>query len=83
MAFANSITDFIMKRIVQMQRHFINQKNPCVLSCGGIYIPRHQAKKISYQVLNLANEAEPTKVYSDRPSFNSGLYRVLAKEILN
>jgi hypothetical protein len=56
--------------------------NPVVLSCGGIFIPQPQNRPIQYQVLNTANEDQPSKVVSGVVPQNM-LHLVMAKEGMN
>lgn len=60
-------------------------KNPTVLSCGGIFIPRPREMKPGdplYHILNVANANEPTKIVTGIVPQNL-LQAVLQKESLN
>jgi hypothetical protein len=60
-------------------------KNPTVLSCGGIFIPRPKPMGPNdeiYKILNVANQKEPTKVVCGPMTLNL-LQDVLHKESMN
>lgn len=66
---------------------FSFKKNPAVLSCGGMYLSRPKAQlpqRIVYHVLNLANQEEPTKIFTGRHHLLANiLHQALAKEAMN
>ncbi len=80
-----SITHFIVQRVTE-ETTSAPRANPTVLSCGGMYLPRPKTKtpfqKISYDILNLANQSEPAKVFTGQRPLNM-LMEALSKEILN
>lgn len=79
-----SITQILFERTKEAEKGFLDDPHPTVLSCGGIYLPRRKRTlKVAYQVLNLANEKEPIKIYTGRRSLPNFLQEVLAKEGLN
>lgn len=58
-------------------------KNPTVLSCGGIYIPRRgDEDRVLYQIITTSNKSEPVKVVTGARPRNS-LREVLLKESMN
>jgi len=60
-------------------------KNPMVLSCGGIFIPRPRSPGQHdeiYKILNVANTKGPTKIVSGSIPKNL-LQEVLHKESMN
>ena len=80
----STISKLIFERTEEAQKGFMGHKDPTVLSCGGIYLPRRKsANKVVYHVLNLANLKEPIKIYTGRRRFINQLAQVLAKEALN
>ncbi|PIR17965.1 MAG: hypothetical protein COV46_01890 [Deltaproteobacteria bacterium CG11_big_fil_rev_8_21_14_0_20_49_13] len=63
----------------------VNTKNPTVLSCGGIFIPRPRPMGRNdelYKILNTTNKEEPTKLVTGSLTFNI-LQEVLHKESMN
>lgn len=63
----------------------INAKNPTVLSCGGIFIPRPKQMGRNdelYKILNTTNKDEPTKLVTGSLTLNI-LQEVLHKESMN
>ena len=79
-----SLTEMIFERTQKAEAGFLDEANPTILSCGGIYIPRRKLPaKIVYHVLNLANEKEPIKIYTGRSRMTNFLQQVLAKESMN
>lgn len=79
-----SITQFLFERLRETEAGFLNNPNPTVLSCGGIYLPRRKlSARVVFQVLNLANNREPIKIYTGRHGKINLLQEVLSKEILN
>ena len=82
----SSITQLILQRATEEGQGFLGNKNPAVLSCGGMYLPRPKTAlppRIVYHVLNLANKQEPIKIYVGRRALTNLLHQVLAKEALN
>lgn len=81
-----SISRFVVERATEESVRIPGSSNgPTVLSCGGLYLPKPKLNsnlKVTYQILNLANEREPTKVLSNQRPVNV-LQQVLAKESLN
>ncbi len=78
------ITQIIFEKIKEAEAGLLQDKSPTVISCGGIYIPRKKTPdKITFQVLNLANDREPTKIYTGRQGRFHLLQDILAKEHLN
>lgn len=79
-----SILQFLFERLREAETGFLENPNPTVLSCGGIYLPRRKLPaKVVFQVLNLANNQEPIKIYTGRHGKINLLQEVLSKEILN
>lgn len=80
-----SITHFIVQRVTE-ETTCAQRANPTVLSCGGMYLSRPVAKapfqKLQYNILNLANQKEPVKVFTGQRPLNM-LMEILSKEILN
>lgn len=63
----------------------LSSKNPMVLSCGGIYIPRSKRGRLAaplWKIINLADTKNPTKVVSSALP-KSPLSEILKKESLN
>ncbi len=62
----------------------VSSRNPMVLSCGGIFVPRpkYANPDTLYQILNIANSDEPTKIVSGSVPQNI-LQEVLHKESMN
>ncbi len=63
----------------------LGTKNPTVLSCGGIYIPRPRPMGPNdeiYKIINSPNQKEPTKVVMGSLHLNI-LMEVLHKESMN
>ncbi|OGQ04462.1 MAG: hypothetical protein A2W61_03580 [Deltaproteobacteria bacterium RIFCSPLOWO2_01_44_7] len=82
----SSITKLILQRTSEEGQGFMDHKNPAVLSCGGMYLPRPKTAlppRVVYHVLNLANKQEPIKIYIGRRAITNLLHQVLAKEALN
>lgn len=82
----NSIARLILQKAAQEGEGFGLKKNPAVLSCGGMYLPRPGAGapvKVIYHVLNLANQKEPIKLYTGRRPFMNVLHQALVKESMN
>lgn len=78
------ITQIIFEKIKEAEAGLLQDRNPTVISCGGIYIPRKKIPdKIVFQVLNLANDQEPIKIYTGRHGRLHLLQDILAKEHLN
>ena len=82
----SSITKLILERAAEESQYASPIDQPAILSCGGMYLPRTRQTtplKTHYHVLNLANEAEPIKVYIGRRRVMNQLHQVLIKEGLN
>lgn len=78
------MTRIIFEKIKEAESGFLQDQNPTVLSCGGIYLPRRKIPaKVVFQVLNLANDKEPIKIYTGRNGRMNFLQDILAKEYLN
>ena len=76
--------ELILRELYERDPKELSQKNPMVLSCGGIYIPRKNRKspKFEHHLLTTPNDSEPTKVVSGiRPK--NILKAVMDKEDLN
>jgi len=79
------MTDLVVEQTVEPGPMNLESKNPMVLSCGGIFIPRPRPlgpKDEIYKILNIANEKEPTKVVAVSFPMNL-LQEVLHKESMN
>lgn len=73
--------DLILRQELKPQDGTI--KNPTVLSCGGIYIPRRDIDdRILYQIITTPNQNEPVKVVTGARPRNA-LNEVLLKESMN
>lgn len=80
----SSITRLILERTAVESRHYPPTNHPAVLSCGGMYLPRTKdPAPVHYNILNLANEKEPIKIYVGRRRLTNLLYHILAKEAMN
>lgn len=82
----SSITRLILERAAEEAQFAPPTGQPAVLSCGGMYLPRTKnsiSLKVRYQVLNLANESEPVKVYVGRQRVMNQLHQILLKEGMN
>ena len=81
-----SITQFLIQRVVEETRDRRIMNNPTVLSCGGMYLPRpkfnFQNSILSYDVLSLANSDKPVKVVTGSHPVNA-LHQILFKESMN
>lgn len=81
------ITELIVDKAVNPGEgeRFSDGRQPMVLSCGGIYVPRprplHPGDPL-YHVLNTSNEKEPTKVVSNL-TYKNLLQEILHKESMN
>lgn len=79
-------TDEVMaEQVAEVEIGELSTRNPTVLSCGGIYIPRPRplgAKDEFYKIINIANSQEPAKVVSGSIPM-SILQTVLHKETMN
>lgn len=62
----------------------LSEKNPVVLSCGGIFIPQKERmqRNMGYQILMTPSETEPVKVVSGLRT-STILQRVMMKESQN
>lgn len=79
------MTELLVEHVAEPNLGEITSKNPMVLSCGGMFIPRPKAmgpKDELYKVLNTPSNAEPTKLVSGNFSMNL-LQDVLHKESMN
>ena len=75
--------EVILKELVGNPQTLSN-KNPLVLSCGGIYIPLSSRKQepLRYDILTTSNEVAPVKIIAGiRP--RNILYAVMSKEAMN
>ena len=81
-----SITHFIVQRVTEETCGNQASENPTVLSCGGMYLPRPklnpQDSRVIYHILSLANQNEPTKIFTGRRPINA-LFQILSKENMN
>ena len=83
---ALTVTQLILQKAALEGERYLPNRNPTVLSCGGMYLPRPQnalPPKIAYDVLNLANPKEPIKLYVGRRVLPNLLHQVLQKGTLN
>lgn len=61
----------------------LSLKNPTVLSCGGIYIPRRRSNEAtSYHMISTPMGSMPVKIIVSSPPMNI-LKIVMAKETMN
>ena len=77
--------DLLVEQVVSEPSSSLGTKNPMVLSCGGIFIPRPRPMGPNdeiYKILNIANQKEPTKVVCGSVPHNL-LQEVLHKESMN
>jgi hypothetical protein len=78
-----SITKMIFRQLFSGSAKEMKAKNPMVLSCGGVYIPRKGGRKHSlYHILHTPSDAEPVKVYCAARQ-KSALIEMIQKESLN
>jgi len=78
-------TELVVENTTEQGLGTLDAKNPTVLSCGGIFIPRPRPMGPNdsiYNILNCANDREPTKVVSGAFPRNV-LMEVLHKESMN
>lgn len=76
-------TEMIIREVFEESRGELSSKNPKVLSCGGVYIPRPEAGgRFLQQILVTPNDKEPVKVMTPVPRRNA-LHQLLAKESMN
>ncbi len=83
---SHSLTKLILQRASEEGPVGLNPKNPTVLSCGGMYLPRPKISpppRMPYDVLHLANPKEPIKLYVGRRDLFNLLHQVLQKEAMN
>lgn len=79
------MTTLVVEQVQEQKMDGLTDKNPTVLSCGGIFIPRPRPMGPNdeiYKILNCANEKEPTKVVCGSVPRNL-LQEVLYKESMN
>lgn len=79
------ITNLVVENVPESPMNGLSGKNPTVLSCGGIYIPRPKPfnpKEEYFRIINIANAKEPTKVVGSSVAINL-LQEVLHKESMN
>lgn len=79
------ITNLVVENVPTEPMNGMGGRNPTVLSCGGIYIPRPKPfdpKEEYFKIINIANEKEPTKVVGSSVAINL-LQEVLHKESMN
>lgn len=74
--------DLVLKE--SMSGEELVSRNPTVLSCGGIYIPRntHEEKRILYHIITTQRKDEPVRVVGNFRPRNS-LHEILLRESLN
>lgn len=81
-----NLTKLILQRASEEGPGAVGTKNPTVLSCGGMYLPRPKTTtppRIPYDILHLANPEEPIKLYMGRRNLFNLLHQVLQKEAMN
>lgn len=79
------MTSLVVEQAQEQSLDQFSTKQPMVLSCGGIFIPRKPTDPPNdalYEILNVANSKEPTKVVTGSIPRNI-LQEVLHKESMN
>jgi hypothetical protein len=79
------LTNLVVEGLPEQPVNGLNNNNPTVLSCGGIYVPRPRPfdpKEEYFKIINIANEKEPTKIVGAAVTINL-LQNVLHKESMN
>lgn len=82
----SSMTRLILERTTEEGQWVSDARNPAVLSCGGMYLPRPKTQappRVFYHVLNLANPKEPIKIFIGQQRMANLLHQALAKEAMN
>jgi len=79
------MSELVVEQVSELNVGDQGNRNPTVLSCGGIYIPRPRPMGPNdeiYKIINIANQKEPTKVVCGSFTMNL-LQDVLHKESMN
>ena len=73
-----------LEEILDASPNELSEKNPVVLSCGGIFIPQRERmqRNVGYQILHMPSDREPVKVVSGIRT-STILQRVMLKESQN
>lgn len=76
--------EMIVQEVLTKDPNELSTKNPMVLSCGGVYIPRRGQQIINreHHILTMPNAAEPIKIVAGLKPHNV-LHEVMQKESLN